>query len=63
MRLVKSFLPTGKTLNIKLKRMITGGALPPSFVKAGPDQTIIQFANNPAFAPTGDDVGTRADAI
>jgi hypothetical protein len=40
-----------------------GGALPPFFVKANPDQTFIQFANNPDFAPAGNDVGTRAGAI
>ena len=33
------------------------------FVKANPDQAFIQFANNPDFAPAGNDVGTRAGAI
>jgi len=46
-----------------MKRMITGGALPPFFVKANPDQAFIQFANNPDFTPAGNDVGTRAGAI
>jgi hypothetical protein len=63
MPLAKNFAPNNKTVDIEMKCMIKGGALPPFFLKANPDQTFIQFANNPAFAPAGNDVGTRAGAI
>ena len=63
MPLAKNFAPNNKTVGIELKCIIKGGALPPFFVKANPDQTFIQFANNPAFAPASNDVGTGAGAI
>ena len=63
MPLAKNFAPNNKTVGIELKCIIKGGALPPFFVKANPDQTFIQFANNPDFAPAGNDVGTRSGAI
>jgi len=63
MPLAKNFAPNNKPVDIELKCIIKGGALPPFFVKANPDQAFIQFANNPDFAAAGNDVGTRAGAI
>ena len=50
MPLAKNFAPNNKPVDIELKCIIKGGALPPFFVKANPDQAFIQFANNPDFA-------------
>ena len=63
MPLAKNFAPNNKTVNIELKCIIKGGALPPFFVKANPDKTFIQFVSNPAFAPADNYAGTRAGAI
>ena len=63
MPLAKNFAPNNKTVDIKLKGIIKGGALPPFLVKANTDQTFVQFADNPDFAPAGNDVGTRVDTI
>ena len=63
MPLAKNFAPNNKPVDIELKCIIKGGALPPFFVKANQDQVFIKFANNPDFAPAGNDFGTRAGAI
>ena len=50
MPLAKNFAPNNKTVDIELKCIIKGGALPPFFVKANSDELYVSFANNPVFA-------------
>ena len=59
----KNFLPSDKTLNIRLKCMKKGSALPHFFEENGAKPAKNYFSNDPAFAPMVNDFGNWAGAI